>query len=116
MSAQLKSSIKYPGSLVRPRFEPGLLLLDEDLTAIVDHTRALSRLLFRSLFGCGVVCGFKVTPQVACGNLSVTVDPGVALDCRGDPIEMGDPQVLGMACAEKITYPLWVLIRRSARD
>lgn len=116
MSAQLKSLIKYPGSLVRPRFEPGLLLLDEDLTAIVDHTRGLSRLLFRSLFGCGVVCGFRVTPQIQCGNLSVTVAPGVALDCRGDPIEMCEPQVLGRLCAEKMPPSLWVLIRRSARD
>jgi hypothetical protein len=116
MSAQLKSSIKYPGSLIRPRFEPGALLLDEDLTAIVDHTRGLSRLLFRSPFGCGVVCGFRVTAQVECGNLTVAVAPGVALDCKGDPIEMCEQQTLGMLCAEKLPDRLWVLIRRSARD
>jgi hypothetical protein len=117
MSAQLKTSIKYPGSLIRPRFEPGALLLDEDLTAIVDHSRGLSRLLFRSLFGCGVICGFRVTAQVECGNLTVAVAPGVALDCKGDPIEMNEQQTLGMLCAEKLPPdPLWVLIRRSARD
>jgi hypothetical protein len=116
MSAQLKSSIKYPGSLIRPRFEPGALLLDEDLTAIVDHTRGLSRLLFRSLFGCGVVCGFRITAQVECGNLTVAVAPGVALDCKGDPIEMCEQQTLGMLCAEKLPDRLWVMIRRSARD
>jgi hypothetical protein len=116
MSAQLKSSIKYPGSLVRPRFEPGLLLLDEDLTAIVDHTRALSRPLFRSLFGCGVICGFRITAKVECGNLYVTVAQGVALDCCGDPIEMCEPQTLGILCAEKLPDYLWVKIRRSPRD
>jgi hypothetical protein len=116
MSAQLKTTIKYPGSLIRPRFEPGALLLDEDLTAIVDHTRGLSRLLFRSLFGCGVVCGFRVTAQVECGNLTVAVAPGVALDCKGDPIEMCEQQTLGMLCAEKLPDRLWVLIRRAARD
>lgn len=116
MSAQLKPTIKYPGSLIRPRFEPGALLLDEDLTAIVDHTRDLSRLLFRSLFGCGVVCGFRVTAQVECGNLTVAVEPGVALDCKGDPIEMCGQHTLGMLCAEKLDDHLWVKIRRSPRD
>jgi hypothetical protein len=117
MSAQLKTTIKYPGSLIRPRFEPGALLLDEDLTAIVDHTRDLSRLLFRSLFGCGVICGFRVTAQVECGNLIVAVAPGVALDCKGDPIEMCGQQTLGMPCIERVLQDqLWVLIRRSARD
>jgi hypothetical protein len=113
MSAKLKPSLKYQGSLIRPRFAPGLLLLDEDLTATVDHTRNLSRLLFRSLFGCGVICGFKVTATVECGDLSVTVAPGVALDCYGDPIEMCKPQVLGKHCVEKLEKPLWVVIRRS---
>src|SRR5262249_17310867 len=98
------------------RFEPGLLLFDEDLTAIVDHTRALSRLLFRSLFGCGVVCGFRVTAKVECGNLYVTVAQGVALDCQGDPIEMCESQTLGMLCAEKLPDYVWVKIRRSPRD
>jgi hypothetical protein len=116
MSAQLKTTIKYPGSLIRPRFEPGALLLDEDLTAIVDHSRGLSRLLFRSLFGCGVVCGFRVTAQVECGNLTVAVAPGVAIDCKGDPIEMCVQQTLGMLCAEKLPDQLWVLIRRAARE
>jgi hypothetical protein len=116
MSAQLKTTVKLSGALIRPRFEPGALLLDEDLTAIVDHTRGLSRLLFRSLFGCGVVCGFRVTAQVECGNLIVGVAPGVALDCHGDPIEMCGQQTLGMPCAERLPDRLWVMVRRAARE
>src|SRR5262249_9798325 len=48
-----------------------------------------------------------------CGNLNVTVAPGVALDCHGDPIEMCKPQTLGSECAEKLPENLWVAIRRS---
>jgi hypothetical protein len=113
MSAKLKSSLKVSGSLMWPRFAPGIVLLDEDLTETIKYTRNLSRLLFRSLFGCGVICGFKVTAQVECGNLNVTVEPGVALDCHGDPIEMCKPQTLGSECAEKLPDELWVAIRRS---
>jgi hypothetical protein len=45
------------GSLIRPTYSPGLLLEDDDLTAGVSYTRGLTQLLFRSLFGCGVICG-----------------------------------------------------------
>ncbi|MEH2530765.1 hypothetical protein V1277_002858 [Bradyrhizobium sp. AZCC 1588] len=113
MSAKLKSSLKVSGSLIWPRFAPGIVLLDEDLTESIRYTRNLSRLLFRSLFGCGVICGFKVTARVECGNLNVTVAPGVALDCHGDPIEMCKPQTLGSECAEKLPEDLWIAIRRS---
>src|SRR5262249_18322018 len=74
-------------------------------------------LLFRSLFGCGVVCGFKVGAEIKCGDLRVTVDAGVALDACGDPIEMCATQTLGKHCAEKwVGKPIWVVIRRAQRD
>ena len=52
--------------LMSPRFSPGLLLRDDDLNQGVDYTRDLSRLLFRTLLGCGVVCGLKVTSEFKC--------------------------------------------------
>jgi len=74
----------------RPLFTPGLLLEDEDLTAGVDYTRELSRLLFRSLFGCGVICGLEVKGKLFCKRqqLSVTVGPGLALDGGGNPMHV----------------------------
>jgi len=81
-----------PGSsgIERPLFSPGLLLEDEDLTAGVNYTRDLSRLLFRSLFGCGVVCGLEVKGTLICKRqqLSVTVGPGLALDGSGNPLHV----------------------------
>lgn len=76
--------------LVRPRYAPGLVLEDIDLTATVDYMRTLSRLLFRSLIGCGVVCGLRVTVKAG-DELAVTVDPGIALDGFGDPIQLVKP-------------------------
>jgi len=112
MTIQLKPSLKYQGSIVRPRFTPGIMLLDEDLTAAVEYPRTLIRLLFRSLFGCGVVCGFEVAGAADCGELKVTVKPGVALDCQGDPIELCSEQIVGLPCEEKLNN-IWVVVCRS---
>jgi hypothetical protein len=77
-------------TLQRPRFSSGLLLDAEDLTASVDYTRNMMRLMFRSFFGCGVICGLDVKATRLCkgGLIEVRVSPGVALDCRGNPIEI----------------------------
>src|SRR6185503_11694 len=83
-------------TLVRPRFSPGLLLEDEDLTAGVDYTRELNRLLFRSLFGCGVICGLTVEAKPMCHGrqLQIVIEPGLALDCMGDPIHVTGRQTV----------------------
>src|SRR5690349_7118341 len=82
-----RSADPVMGVLTRPRYSPGLILEDSDLTAAVDYTRELNRLLFRSLFGCGVVCGLKVSLDEDCG-LTVMVAPGLALDGCGDPLQL----------------------------
>jgi hypothetical protein len=76
--------------LERPRYSPGLILEDSDLGSAVDYTQALSRLLFRNLFGCGVICGLTVKIDLDCG-LNVTVAPGLALDGCGDPLQLPAP-------------------------
>jgi hypothetical protein len=105
--------VKGTSRLVRPRFSPGLLLRDDDLRQAVEYTRELNRLMFRSLFGCGVVCGLDVETAYACGKLTVTVADGVALDCHGDPIHVPDKQqlVFDTECASDAPTKLWVVIR-----
>lgn len=76
--------------LERPRYSPGLILEDSDLTSAVDYTQTLNRLLFRNLFGCGVICGLTVSVKKECG-LEITVAPGLALDGCGDPVEVPKP-------------------------
>ncbi|HEV2835407.1 MAG TPA: hypothetical protein VGW58_08825 [Pyrinomonadaceae bacterium] len=72
--------------LVKPKFGPGMLLRAEDLDLLKDYTRDLSRLMFRSLFGCGVVCGLVVRVYGDCGMVIVEVGSGLAIACSGDPI------------------------------
>lgn len=104
-------------SLMKPRFSPGLLLRDDDLNQSVDYTRDLSRLLFRSLVGCGVVCGLKVSTEFKCEQLVVTVACGVALDCHGDPVYVPDPQQIPIdsSCGQTILDEMWVVIRRTEK-
>lgn len=113
-SAQLPITVAGKASLVRPQFSPGLLLQDDDLTLAVDYTRNLQRLLFKTLLGCGVLCGFKVTASIACGKLQIAVEKGVALDCRGDVVELPDNQTLAFdpTCGTAIPPAVWVSICR----
>lgn len=78
----------YPGvsTLERAKFGPGMLLKHDDLEQLNLYTRDLSRLMFRSFFGCGVVCGLVVSAEEDCNKLKVTVGSGLALACSGDPV------------------------------
>lgn len=96
--------------LVRPSYSPGLMLQDDDLRQAVDYTRDLSRLLFKNLFGCGVICGFKVTLEPGPCNGQVVIEPGVAIDGNGDPVELKDKQTIELAT--DIPDETWVTIRR----
>ena len=89
------------GVLERPRYSPGLILEDSDLTSAVDYTRELNRLLFRSLFGCGVICGLTVGIDYDCG-LRVTVAPGLGLDGCGDPLHLTGPVTLELGRREGV--------------
>jgi hypothetical protein len=105
-------SVKGTSTLVRAKFGPGMLLQHEDLEQLNAYTRELSRLMFRSLFGCGVVCGLVVTSETKCGKAAVTVAPGVALDCDGDPIHLPKAQSLTIddECNPEIPARLWVIL------
>jgi hypothetical protein len=107
------ASKKDTSTLVRAVFEPGMLLQHEDLAQLNAYTRDLSRMLFRSFFGCGVVCGLVVKPGPdPCGKWQVNVGSGLALDCAGDPIYVPKDQQLPLSkeCDDPIAGPLWVVL------
>ena len=116
-NANIIDQVKGNSTLVRPRFSPGLLLRDDDLRVGVDYTRELSRLLFRSLVGCGVVCGLRVSAKLECGKLAITVDPGVALDPLGDPIHVPDSTIVPIdpTCGKDIPSTIWVVLCRTEK-
>jgi hypothetical protein len=109
--------VKGTSTLVRPKFAPGMLLQHEDLEQLTTYTRELSRLLFRSFFGCGVVCGLEVTPVQVCGKRGINVAAGLALDCSGDPVHLPKDQSLEIEkeCDKEPTGPLYVLLCRTEK-
>jgi hypothetical protein len=113
------SRIKGTSSLVKPRFEPGMLLQHDDLDQMMSYTSELSRLMFRSLFGCGVVCGLVVkTGRDECGRASAVIHAGLAFDGCGDPIHV--PQDVRLSiderCDPALAPPLWVLLCRYSKN
>ncbi len=103
-------------TLVRARFEPGMLLQHDDLEQMSTYTRELNRLMFRSLFGCGVVCGLKVTPTRDCGKDAIVIGAGLALDGCGDPIYV--PKDVSLTIDEHCQPgkdPLWVQLCRTSK-
>jgi hypothetical protein len=100
------------GTLMLPQFAPGMLLQSDDLTALGTYSRDLNRLMFRSLFGCGVICGLKVTVLWKCDKLVITIDPGVALDCCGDPIQVTATQsiTIDTECDPNFPPQLYVVL------
>jgi hypothetical protein len=101
------------GTLVKARFGAGMLLQHDDLDALATYTQELNRLMFRTLFGCGVMCGLVVSVDPPkCGKLSVRVAKGVALDSCGDPIAVNETQtiLLDTECDPQFPTTLWVLL------
>ena len=107
------ASIKDTSKLVKARFAQGQILQHEDLALLNEYTRELSRLLFRSFFGCGVICGLVVKPEVdKCNKVFVTVGAGLALDCSGDPVHVPKDQHLAIDenCYPDLPDELWVVL------
>ena len=104
--------VKGTSTLVRAKFGPGMLLQHDDLEQLTTYTRELNRLMFRSLFGCGVVCGLVVSVEENCKKLNVKVQSGLALDCNGNPIYVPKEQPLSVdeQCFPDLTGPLWVVL------
>ena len=106
------ASSKDNSKLVRTRFEQGMLLQHDDLNQMIEYTQNLSRLMFRSLFGCGVICGLVVETKRECEKEFVLIQPGVGLDCSGYPVHV--PKAQKLVLDEQYSLdgkgPLWVVL------
>lgn len=98
--------------LTAAKFGPGMLLQDDDLAQLGTYTQELSRLMFRSLFGCGVICGLVVGVDHQCGKLIITVANGLALDGFGDPVHVPRPVPMPVdsSCDPNFPTRLWVVL------
>jgi hypothetical protein len=94
-----------------------MLLQHEDLELLNSYTQNLSRLMFRSFFGCGVICGLAVKTESKCGKLFISVESGVALTCLGDPVWV--PEKIEFApsdnCDTDLGDQLWVVLCRTLK-
>lgn len=105
------NTVKGTSTLVRARFGPGMLLQHDDLEQLNTYTRELSRLLFRSFFGCGVVCGLGVKETRVCNKPGITVAKGLALGCEGDPVYVPKDVELSLAAeCDEVRFPLFILL------
>jgi hypothetical protein len=75
-------------TIERNRYFPGRLLSETDLTQEQVYLLEKARRHNRMLHGWGVVCGLSVRPDAGGGAL--IVEPGYALDPRGDEIVVAD--------------------------
>ena len=101
-------------NLVQPKFGPGMLLQHEDLELQTTYTQQLNRLMLKSLFGCGVVCGLDVSFDPK--SRTITVKRGVAIDGYGDLIEVPrDHNILASENCQEPGEDLWVVLCRTVK-
>jgi hypothetical protein len=118
MSSNYPVSVTGDASLIRPKYSPGLLLEDHDLTLAVDYARALNRMLLRAMLGAGVLCGLRVTADASNCCVHITVRRGIAIDASGALIELkSDAKVsIDVGCENRTaTLNFAIVIERTQR-
>ena len=106
-------SITGDSSLVLPATAPACCWRTTTSPRPSRTTQSMIRLLFRSLFGCGVICGLDVKAEVSCNGTRVdaTIGRGVALDCMGNPIEVTKSTQIAYNCVcDPVPEWLWVVL------
>lgn len=73
----------------RARYFHGMLMTDRDFREEQLYHIEKRKMLNRTLHGWGVVCGLGITGKI--GGSTITIGPGVALDCHGNEIVICDP-------------------------
>jgi len=79
-----ETNLCYYQTATRTRFFHGMLLTDNQLRDEQEYHREARKRANRHLYGSGIVCGLSVEIKGLC----VTINPGVALDCCGNLIEV----------------------------
>ena len=75
-------------SLQRVNYFVGQLLSAEDFTAEQEYFRRRLRRMNRAVHGAGVIAGLAVSIEGKGAGAHVVIDPGFALDARGEEIEV----------------------------
>src|SRR5262249_48162712 len=86
--------------VTRPNYFTGQLLTAEDLRAEQEYFLHKNRLHHRCLHGFGVACGLGISVGKG-GSPQITVEPGLALDCAGNMIEVDQAQQTTLKAPDK---------------
>ena len=79
----------------RARYFHGMLMTDRDFREEQIYHNEKRKMLNRMLHGWGVVCGLGLSGET--GSSTITVEPGMAIDCHGNEIVVDDTFSLGIA-------------------
>lgn len=99
-------------------FTDGMVVTADDLDSAMRYPIDLFQTLVRAYFGCGIVCGFEVHkyPKDADDTFCVKIEPGVALDCYGHPLQLCECEKIDLTpdpCAcEDLPECVCIAIRR----
>jgi len=85
----------------RVNYFPGELLGVEDLKAEQHYLRVRLRRHNRYLLGAGVVSGLQVSLARGADGQTATIEPGLAIDARGEEIEIGAPVAIPLPAKGK---------------
>ena len=90
--------------LTRNNFFTGKLLVERDFTDEQHYFREKIRLHNQRLHGTGVVCGLQLreSPNPACRDRLVVLEPGSAVDCCGHDILVPDKAVFDITHAPAV--------------
>ena len=92
----LKGEHRDYNDFKRARYFHGMLMTDRDFTEEQIYLNEKRKLLNQRLHGWGVVCGLKVKPTTTAGP-NIVVEPGLALDCRGNEILVCEEQTIDLS-------------------
>lgn len=90
----------------RARYFHGMLMTDRDFREEQIYHNEKRKLLNRMLHSWGIVCGLEI--QGEAGKSSITVKPGMALDCHGNEILVCDPvaiDISSLPCRSPLPRP-----------
>jgi hypothetical protein len=104
-----------PPGLQRVNYFAGQLLTAGDLTAEQDYVRQKTHRRNRSLHGAGIVTGLHVTLERAGSKAQLVIAPGLALNSRGEEIEVVAPTALPLPAQGKSLLVLLHYAERPCR-
>jgi hypothetical protein len=135
MRQSTKTRFSSRASTEAVKFTDGMLVTAEDLTAAMNYPLSVAQVLWRSFFGCGIVCGLELADTTYAGRTGdyddarevecppersfvIRVNPGVALGCDGYPIELCESVKLDLspdrcACPIEGETVKFIAIRRT---